>query len=401
MKQNLFLLTYLAFPIFCCCGSKKEHQNKGVAAINAKEEVQNPIQINLPEKGKRDLNVSFFADTIVYIPLETNENSFLRQVTNVRMDDSIIVISDMRRILLFRHDGTFMRQIGHRGNGPKEYGAIANCQLYKDTIYVAHKDLISKYTLDGQFQGAKKLPHPPGFFTLTPDGAIALYSEYDGKVYFYGPAFNLKETLVVENSVFSDRSKFTIFDPADLFFQISKDKLLFSNYKSDTIWDLSGAKKKIAYILDLKDKLLPRDKQVEYFKRDFKYFQKAAEPYQKVNLKEISDYLFILQKSWGTGKLNTIYVHNLVKNTTDAFNSDYIYDDLIGNIKLQARPSFSTEDAFITAIKATELIESLEGLNNKDPINDAKHLSWRVRMSKVKYDDNPILVIIRPKKSKG
>lgn len=107
--------------------------------------------------------------------------------------------------------------------------------------------------------------------------------------------------------------------------------------------------------------------------------------------------MFILQKSWGTGKVNTIYVHNFKKNTTKAFNPDYIYDDLIGKISLQASLSFSTDEAIVTAIKAHELVESLKGVDQGESQNDAKHQSWKNRMLKVKYDDNPILVLIKPK----
>ena len=392
-----FCCTLIVFVTISC--SPKEQKKKNDVATKKIEQVnyKYPIKINLPQTKKNDLKVSFFADTIIYIALETNNNSFLQRVTDVRMNDSVIVISDMRRVLLFHRDGTFIRQIGQRGNGPKEYGTIGKCQLYKDTIFIGHKRSISKFTIDGEFRGSKMLPHQPGFFTPTSNKRIALYDEYEGKIYFYDTALNLKDTLIAESNVSPDRTNFQIFDPADAFFQISKDKLLFTNYKSDTIWDFSGAEKKATYITNLQDKLLPWNKQVEYFKGDFEHYKKVAEPYQKVNLKEYSKYLFITQKSWGTGKVNTIYVHNFFDNSTNAFNPDYIYDDLIGNIKLQARLSFSTDEYIITALKAHELVESLNELKNNTPINNPNHEVWKKKMLKIKFDDNPVLVLMKPK----
>lgn len=399
MKQNLFLLSFLVLFSNISCSQKTGNQRKGAIVIKNKKEVQNPIRIMLPKSGKQELNVSFFADNIVYVPLETNRKCLLRKPSCVMMNDSFIVISDMRRIILFRHDGAFVRQIGRPGNGPTEYGIITNCQLVNDTIYVAHNRSINKYTMDGEFHGAKKIPHSPTYFSVSSSGEIAIFEEYEGKVNYYDHDINLKSVLQIEKSIYSNLSKMTVWNTEDMFFQTSRDKMLFTNYKSDTIWDIANGKNEIAYILNLKEKLLPWDVQAECLKHDFAYFKKKTKPYQKVNLKEVGDFLFIIQKSWGMDKYNTIYVHNINKGKTNAFYSDYINDDLVGRIKLKARPYISTPDAFMTVIKANELVESLKDLSDSDNIKDAKHKTWKKRMLKVKFDDNPILVIMKPGKS--
>lgn len=398
MNTKQILLGFLLLGILSCSNPKNKNQAKESFITGIKVKSELPYHIDLPQKGKNNLKASLFADTIVYIPLETNTKSLLRRIVYVRMNDSIIAISDMIRILLFRHDGTFIRQIGQRGKGPGEYGTIANFHLHADTIYIASRRTINKYTLDGQHKEDITFKHPIDYFRDIPEGGFVFFNDYEGEVYYYDLAFNLKDTLVVEYNVPSNRYEFQMFDPADAFFQISKGKMLFTNYKSDTIWNLSGAKKKATYIFNLKNELLPWDFQVENFHGDFERYKWTVAKYQKINLIEISETLFILKKSWATGELNTIYIHNFKENITDVYDAKYIYDDLIGRIKLRTILELSTEEAFVTAIKATELIEALEELNQKEAITKVHHNLWKRNMSKVKFDDNPILVIFKDKR---
>ena len=398
MNTKQVLLGFLLLGILSCSNPKNKNQAKESFITGIKVKSELPYHIDLPQKGKNNLKASLFADTIVYIPLETNTKSLLRGIVHVRMNDSIIAISSMRKILLFRNDGTFIRQIGQKGKGPGEYGSIADFHLHADTIYIASRRTINKYTLDGQHKEDITFKHPIDYFRDIPEGGFVFFNDYKGEVYYYDLAFNLKDTLVVEYNVPSNRYEFQMFDPADAFFQISKGKILFTNYKSDTIWNLSGAKKKATYIFNLENKLLPWDLQVENFYGDFERYKRTVAKYQKINLKEISETLLILKKSWATGKLNTIYIHNFKENITDVYDTKYIYDDLIGRIKLPVRLALSTEEAFVTTIRATGLIEALEELNQKEAITKVHHNLWKRNMSKVKIDDNPILIIFKDKR---
>lgn len=395
MKRAIFSLVIVtAFMLFC--NKKQDNTENEIMVV---DKVQSPIKIELPEEGKQDLKISYFADNVMYVPLETNENCYLRWIAQLKKYDSLIVISDMRRILVFGQDGSFIRQIGRRGKGPGEYGTIGNFDLYKDTVYVAHNQSISKYTIDGHFVKEYKLSKAPSFIKTDSDGLIALYYAYTGEVYYYNHNFEIIDTLTVENDVSPDRANWQRFSPWDLFFQTSKDKLLFTNYLSDTIWDISQKNKTIAYILNLGDKLLPWEKQVEYFKGDFTKYEKVAEPYRKINLKEYPDYLFIYETDWSKGILHTVYIHCFKDNSTKSFNSEYIYDDIVGNIKLPLwRYSLSTDGEFILGAHALDFLESVSELNEQEGINTEAQKSWKKKMSNVKEGDNPILLIIKPRK---
>jgi hypothetical protein len=205
------------------------------------------------------------------------------------------------------------------------------------------------------------------------------------------------DTLIVEKNVSPAHTKWLTYDPADNFFQPSENKLLFSNYKSDTIWNLSGRKKRAEYILNLKDKLLPWHMQVEYYKGDFQKYKKDVAPYQKVNLIETSSCLFLFQKSWTKKDLNTIYIHSLGNKRTGAYEGKYIYDDILGRIKIPTE-FIDLKDGLMVKVDAIDLSENLEKQNKKDTISSSQHILWKKRMERIKFDDNPVLVIFKFKK---
>jgi hypothetical protein len=397
MKIKSIFLFLFVLSIFSCGELKKEAELKGLFTNDIKDENKLPYHINLPSSKKSGLNLSFFADSVVYIPLETNKKSLLRRIAQVRMDDSIIGVSDMRNLFLFKKDGTFIRAVGRKGKGPAEHLYINNFFLKEDTVCIVSARKVTKHKIDGSFLGENLVNFDSQFFSLSPSDNLVCFRERQGVVFFYDRAFNVRDTLRIESNVSPGRGVWISYDPTDNFFQLGNGKLLFTNYKSDTIWNLAEAKKKAEYILNLKGELLPCNLQVEYFRGDFERYEKAVGKYQKVNLMELSNYVFILKRSWIEKDLNTIYIHNLKDQTTIGF-SPFIYDDLIGKIKLPCTRTYNTGDDFITAVTATELVESLNELNKEKSPTDIKHDEWKVRMSRIKYDDNPILVVIKPRK---
>ena len=390
------MLTGVLFTLLCCANAEEKHGKAQNELKVSDKEKKRPIVVSY--EGNQPLNISYFADSVLYVPLETNEKCHLRRIAQLKKYGSDIVISDMRRILVFGQDGSFIRQIGRRGKGPGEYGTIGNFDLYQDTVYVAHNQSISKYTIDGHFVKEYKLSKAPSYFSVYSNGLVALYYEYTGEVYYYNQNFEITDTLVVEKNVSPDRGNWQRFDQGDLFFETSKDKLLFNNYKSDTIWDISTKRKLVAYILDAGEKLLPWNKQVEYFKGDFARYEKVVEPYRKFSMNDLPGYLIIYERDWSKGFLHSVFVHDIVDYSTKAFNT-YLHDDILGNIKLPLwRYTLSTEDEFITGALPSDLLESIQELSNNEVINTEAHKAWKKKISTVKEGDNFVLLIVKPRK---
>ena len=58
------------------------------------------------------LNVSYFADTVLYIPLETNEDCLMGEIGQICVSDSILFVAERySKLLQFDINGKFIRQI--------------------------------------------------------------------------------------------------------------------------------------------------------------------------------------------------------------------------------------------------------------------------------------------------
>jgi len=131
MKKVIpFAVLIIVFFIIKCSNKKAYPDNK--SEVNNK----NTTRIfHLPESGEDTLKASYFADTVIYIPLETTKESFIQYIDQLWMNDSLILINNMGGgLLMFRQNGKFLRQIGKNGCGPGEYGSILHFDVIRDTI---------------------------------------------------------------------------------------------------------------------------------------------------------------------------------------------------------------------------------------------------------------------------
>ena len=114
-------------------------------------------QINLSKAydGKA-VNLSSFANSIEYIPLETTDSSFIGQISQIQLTKDYIFVTDriLDRMLIFDRSGKFLNQIGSKGKGPREYRNIftfttdttgQNVYLYSITDRILHYSVQNKY----------------------------------------------------------------------------------------------------------------------------------------------------------------------------------------------------------------------------------------------------------------
>lgn len=391
MKKNIwFLVSLMSIWIGCSSPNQKKEQ------VTTSDNPSKSVNIDLPKSGENKLNASVFADTVLYIPLETNPKSFIRRITQVQLTDKYIFINGFDRILLFSKDGKFMRQIGRKGKGPGEYASIFGFAVNRDTVFITStgKRSVIKYTVNGDFVEEQPTTSQLVHFTVSPNNSIAWYNFPGGKLVFFDAKLQKADTITVDYNVAKERSMYLWWDDFDTYFQEGDHRLLFSNYMSDTIWDVSNGKKEIGYILNLGSQLLPENYRVEYCKGDFDRFEKNAAPYQKINLFETSSFLFMLQKGWVDNKINSLYLQDRSDNTIQKFESATIFDDLV--IKEELTPDFTTNNCIVATISPTHLIEELKKVQKTG--EGACSPLWLKQMANVKENDNPILVIMPVRK---
>ncbi|MCG8306144.1 MAG: 6-bladed beta-propeller, partial [Cytophagales bacterium] len=130
-----FAILLLALSLIACAFDENAKADK-----RTKSDTTNVESLRFPENGEDTLKVSYFADTVLYVPLETVAESFIKRANQIWMDDSIILINDNRRLLMFSRVGKFVRQVGRIGNGPGEYQGIFSFEVIDDTIYLSSTD---------------------------------------------------------------------------------------------------------------------------------------------------------------------------------------------------------------------------------------------------------------------
>ncbi len=166
MRTQIPLVILIVSLVSVSCNDNTS-ANKG-KANNVKSDLFAHV-LRLPATGEDTLKASYFADTIIYVPLETNEESLIRMIEKIWVNDSLVLIyCEQAGILLFRHNGQFIRKIGKRGKGPGEYGKIFHFDVIRDTIYVSPvgKRAFIRYTFDGVFCDEIKLNYEPVFFFI-------------------------------------------------------------------------------------------------------------------------------------------------------------------------------------------------------------------------------------------
>lgn len=114
MKKIILPFVILIITILSVnCSSDKNANKDSIYATQV---------LHFPESGEDTLKASFFADTVIYIPLETTKESFIQYIDQLWMNDSVILINNSSiGLLMFQQNGKFIRQIGKQGRGPEEY----------------------------------------------------------------------------------------------------------------------------------------------------------------------------------------------------------------------------------------------------------------------------------------
>jgi len=154
--------------LFLCCAFTSEGIPKELESSNEGDEI---ITIPIYSRNSNfNNNLSAIAADIVFIPLDFDPPFDDSKISDIALSENNIFLSTLSSITSYDMNGKFIRQIGSRGQGPREYIQItAPLQLdhTKKLIYVQD---ISKRVLVYRFDGA----YERTFQLKGMDGKIAL-----------------------------------------------------------------------------------------------------------------------------------------------------------------------------------------------------------------------------------
>lgn len=395
MKKFLIPLVFvIAVSSIRCTDKKSKHENR----VEADNKIVTQV-INFPQSGEDILKVSYFADTVIYIPFETTPESLMDRIKQLWLNDSLIIVNCYKAgLLMFRIDGKFMRKIGKPGRGPGEYGLIFDFDVIQDTIYISSSGRrgFLRYAIDGTFCDEILLNYQPAYFSTTSDQKLACYDLNEGRVYVYNNSFKTPDTIIVEYGVTKGRYRYGHGETTQTYLQKSPSGLLFTDYMNDTVWNINANKKEPAYILNLNNRL-PRDKHIEFSNGNFKEWDDMAKNYSFVQLFPLSSWMFIIQKAWGpSSSYEALYVNNIKTGEITRYKKPFYYDDIVSRQYLYSF-FFPYSEDYLVAIGASGLIQVV-AKTEIDPANPASP-AFITQMKTVEFDDNPVIALIKLKKN--
>lgn len=151
----------------------------------------NPIQAQekLDLYGHKDqakkCNLSMIADQVVYIPLETTDNSLLGEQLEIFYGANDIFVGDPNNTLFYRFDkqGKFLNQIGKKGEGPGEYPSAIHFYVdeTESTVSIISPKTRSLYQYDYAGRFLRKIS-----FSESP----WMIAKQQDKFLFYNQRFN-------------------------------------------------------------------------------------------------------------------------------------------------------------------------------------------------------------------
>lgn len=123
---------------------------------------QTPIEISLdPEEIEvSDLGLGDIAESIEYIPLETKDECLIGENVYFDFDETHIIIGyyNCNTLYLFDRQGYFIRTIGTKGEGPREFNGIHNIFLNSNHIVIDDASKVLIFDKEGNFIWSTSFP---------------------------------------------------------------------------------------------------------------------------------------------------------------------------------------------------------------------------------------------------
>jgi hypothetical protein len=227
------------------------------------------ISIN-PQKAVNEMPASDFFSDIDYIPLESNDDHLIGQITQMLIYQDKIYILDLQQhtVFCFQKDGKFLFEINKKGTGPGEYVELDNISIDHDKNHLLlcnnsiNKILV--FDLNGNYIQTYKIDCNANVFTYIADGYSAFFGDFTANPK-YEKEQNTPNLLITRLDEDVQKVQYTdLFFPSNINFGATvSPATCFSSYQSgtvtlleaynDTIYHLLSNKVERAYYIDFGD----------------------------------------------------------------------------------------------------------------------------------------------------
>ncbi len=198
-------ILHILFIILAGCASNDD--------INFPDETITTINIDSLSIDNADAGIT----KIEYIPLETNSDCILGEVSKILFKDSLFFVFDLikaKSLFIFNRDGSFYNKFDNKGRGPEEcLMPMDFCLDDSANVYIFDigSSKIVKYSIDGKFIAEYKVNiRFDEFYMVNPDEFYFKngYEEGINKICLgsYDIRTNKVTTIIPVRSIFDDMS---------------------------------------------------------------------------------------------------------------------------------------------------------------------------------------------------
>lgn len=219
---------------------------------------------------KKSWNFSEVFDSVLMIPLETNDQVLIREITKIQAigDRFYILDKSIQTIFTFDKQGYFLWKINAIGRGPQEYNRAIDFDINPENLhlylYANYPQKLMEYDSTGNFITEKRIGIN-GNSIAVQDGYLSIYSANISNI------IDDKQTnsqLIIQNmatdslteylpSPFKDNGHSCLVYQYGEAFQHTKDELLFWTSFHPHIYSITKNQVKVKYTIDFGKHSLP------------------------------------------------------------------------------------------------------------------------------------------------
>lgn len=360
-------------------------------------------------KVKKAVNLSDIAESIEYVPLELSKDAVLCGNPSIVITSQYIFVKCLS-VFQFGRDGKFIRAIGARGKGPKEYMMAYHISVNEkaEQVIVHSSNKISIYGFNGTF--VREIPIKAGNYwrihSLSNGNYIAWTNVASGGEENVFTLLNAegKELQGIKNHLKWPAREMVYSMSWSTYneFYDSKGKKFFKDMHTDTIYTLNEKNRIVPVMyLDLGKYKIPDNKRPSFI-TDRKQVNTLMQGYLWGNVVESDKYRLINAEGYSDDKKLLVMTDKAKKTSVLISDKEDRYagfvNDIDGGIDFWPRHIYADKWAY-TIVSASDFIkfsnENLK-LNKKVKFPD-KSKQLKTIIGNMSEEDNQVIVIAKLK----
>lgn len=377
----------IIFLFFISCNTSTSDKGKDI------DELKPEIIVKV-DKFIEKSNFEDIVDSYKLIPLETNEQSLIKEIAKIMIVNSKIYILS-ENVLCFDLQGKYLFSFGEKGRGPNEYIKANDISISRDVLYLhdgQQRKILAYDANSGQFLQSYFLPYNLTNIAVLGETIIAdKLSAVNQKDYAENARIfisNLKTPKQIKGKYFQDQRFKVLIDGT--FYHNEKNVFLVDPYLYD-IYKIDEMNVTKFLHFDFGHSAL-KDREVSYLVENKQIYSDVIDKEKKIwNLSNFYESSFFLTCSFSKARQPILFIYD--RNST---HHKTCYINGIEHLDYQILPiniNGVYDDRFVS-ILGNEYIEfAKHNLTTKEIVidsSDRNYLNYSIIMNS-SLDDNPII----------